>query len=51
MSKQKKLKSLKPYDLSIIQVCPVCDKVDVYKDDGHDCLLSAQNQKSLEYYD
>lgn len=29
--------TLKPYS-SVIQVCPACFKVDVYKNDGHDCL-------------
>lgn len=27
---------LKPFN-SVIQACPRCGKVDVYKDDGHDC--------------
>jgi hypothetical protein len=29
-------KSLKPLN-AVIQICPVCSKVDVYKGDGHDC--------------
>jgi len=27
---------LKPYN-AVIQICPVCEKVDVSKNDGHDC--------------
>ena len=41
---------LKPLN-SVIQVCPICGKVDAYKDDGHDCLQSLQNQRAQEYYD
>ena len=29
-------KELKEFN-SVIQVCPKCGKVDVYKDDGHEC--------------
>lgn len=30
-------KYLEPFNV-VVQVCPVCGKVDVYKDDGHDCF-------------
>ena len=33
---------LKPLN-SLIQICPRCGKVDVYRGDNHDCFLSAQN--------
>lgn len=36
---------------SIIQICPVCDKVDVYKDDGHNCSTHIFSQEAQEYYD
>ena len=32
-NKKVKLKEFNP----VIQVCPKCRKVDVYKDDGHNC--------------
>jgi hypothetical protein len=44
------INELKPLN-SIIQICPICEKIDAYKDDGHDCLLEKQNQESQEYYD
>lgn len=34
--KIKTKKDLLPFN-SVIQVCPECGKVDVYKDDGHSC--------------
>lgn len=34
--KLKKFKKLKPLN-AVIQICPICNKVDVYKDDGHNC--------------
>ena len=46
-----KKKELKPFDLSIIQVCPNCGKVDAYAEDGHDCIIARQNQEAQEYYD
>lgn len=36
---------------SVIQNCPICGKVDVYKNDGHDCVAYSQNQEAQEYYD
>ena len=38
---------------AIIQVCPNCGKVDVYKDDGHTCDPEWQAERELnqEYYD
>ena len=41
---------LKPLN-NVIQVCLICGKVDAYKNDGHDYLLSIQNQLAQEYYD
>ena len=38
---------LKPFN-SVIQVCPVCGKVDVYKDDGHDCGAHLRQLESEE---
>lgn len=35
----------------VIQVCPECGKVDVYKNDGHSCLQHIQNERAQEYYD
>lgn len=29
-------KDLKPFN-AVIQICPDCGKIDVYKDDGHEC--------------
>jgi len=43
----KKLKDLN----AVIQVCPLCGKVDVYKDDGHSCEEERIRQENLEYYD
>jgi len=30
------MKELKPLN-DIIQICPICGKIDAYKDDGHNC--------------
>jgi len=30
-------KLLKPANCGYIQVCPNCEKIDVYRDDGHSC--------------
>ena len=43
-------RNLKPFN-SVIQICPVCGKVDAYKDDGHNCFNEKQNQIAQEYYD
>jgi len=47
---QEAKRKLKPFN-AIIQVCPVCGQVDVYKDDNHDCGQHFQNQQSLYYKD
>jgi hypothetical protein len=49
-TKQEKKSSLKPLN-RCIQICPVCNKVDAYKGDNHDCMLEAQNQFNQDYYD
>jgi hypothetical protein len=36
---------------SVIQICPVCGKVDAYKDDGHNCFAYIHNQEAQEFYD
>jgi len=36
---------------SVIQICPVCGKVDVYKNDGHNCFDHIQHEEAQEYYD
>lgn len=41
---------LKPLN-SVIQVCPVCGKIDVYKDDGHECDKEFQEQRRRNTYD
>ncbi|MCK5333486.1 MAG: hypothetical protein KAJ24_03160 [Candidatus Aenigmarchaeota archaeon] len=41
---------LKPLN-SIIQVCPDCGKVDVYKNDGHDCDRGVQEQRESDIWD
>ena len=33
---------------AIIQVCPVCGKVDVYKNDGHDCNAHIQKEEATK---
>jgi len=35
---------LKPFTMDEIQVCPICGKVDVYKDDGHSCIENLANK-------
>ena len=42
-------KDLKPFN-SIIQVCPVCGKVDAYKGDNHSCEEEINRQENLDYY-
>ena len=41
-------KDLKPFN-SIIQVCPVCGKVDAYQDDGHSCEEEIIKQEGEDY--
>jgi hypothetical protein len=44
-------RKLKPFNLSIIQVCPECGKVDVYLNDGHDCNREYQIRRQEDLYD
>ena len=44
-NKPKTIEDLKPFN-GKIQVCPVCGKVDVYKDDGHNCFLHLQKERN-----
>ena len=44
------MRELQPLN-AVIQVCPICHKVDVYKDDGHDCEQEDERQLAQEYYD
>jgi hypothetical protein len=44
-------KELKPFDLNEIQICPICFKIDVYKDDGHDCSLELERRLAREMED
>lgn len=37
---------LKPLN-SVIQICNTCGKVDVYKDDGHECDANAKQRRVL----
>ena len=41
------MSELEPFN-AVIQVCPQCGKVDVYKDDGHDCITHANNAEDKE---
>ena len=41
---------LKPYN-SVIQICPDCGKVDVCKDDNHECDREAEERRNLDYSD
>ena len=36
-------KDLLPFN-SIIQICPECGKIDVYKDDKHDCSVNPNRE-------
>jgi len=38
---------LKPFN-AVIQICPHCRKVDVYKDDGHNCIAHINNDEARE---
>jgi hypothetical protein len=40
-------KDLKPFG-AVIQRCPECGKIDVYKDDGHDCEMYIANREQRE---
>ena len=51
MDKDQILKdALKPFN-SVIQTCPVCGKLDVYKDDGHSCQDEITRQLNSDFYD
>ena len=41
-----KKKKLEPLN-SVIQVCPDCGKIDVYKDDGHTCDADYQQEREM----
>lgn len=45
------MRELKPFN-SVIQVCPKCRKIDVYKDDGHTCDVEfeASRQEAQDIY-
>lgn len=45
-------KELEPFN-EVIQVCPKCSKVDVYKDDGHTCDIGYREalQEAREQYE
>jgi hypothetical protein len=43
-------KKLEPLN-AVIQVCPICGKVDAYKNDGHNCDAEYRRQEAQEYYD
>ena len=44
MTKKKELKEFGP----VIQICPSCGKMDVYKNDWHYCDRSYQERRSYE---
>ena len=46
--KLKKFKKLKPLN-AVIQICPICNKVDVYKNDGHRCGLQNPNNNYVSW--
>lgn len=39
------IKGLKPFN-SVIQICPVCGRVDVYDGDNHDCGTELAKQEN-----
>lgn len=41
MSKKSELKPLN----AVIQICPDCGMIDVYKNDGHECDADVQEQR------
>jgi len=48
--KKKSKKDLLPFN-AVIQICPECHKIDVYKDDGHSCedeIIRKQNEEMSE---
>lgn len=48
----KSKKDLKPFG-DVIQICPDCQKIDVYLNDGHTCdwQMEQLRKERLEYYD
>ncbi len=46
--RNKLMRELKPFN-SVIQICPVCNKIDVYKGDNHDCNQYAANADAREH--
>jgi len=48
--KRERLKELKPLN-SVIQICPVCNKLDVYLNDGHSCEDEMVRQANCEFYE
>lgn len=52
MTKEQANKQLKPFN-AVIQVCPRCRKVDVYRNDNHTCDSEWQAMRQLneDYYD
>lgn len=46
--KIKAFKKLKPLN-AVIQICPICNKVDVYKDDGHNCGAQHPNNNYVSW--
>lgn len=45
-------RQLEPFN-AVIQICPDCGRVDVYKDDGHTCDREYEENRQLnqEHYD
>ena len=43
MTATQKPSEMKPLN-ELIQVCPICGKIDAYKDDGHDCYEEINNR-------
>ena len=41
---------LKPFN-SVIQICPNCQKIDVYENDEHDCEYLQISREQKEYND
>jgi len=44
MTKEERDKMLKPFN-AVIQICPRCGKLDVYRNDGHFCSSEFQRLK------
>lgn len=52
IDERKTKEDLLPFN-AVIQVCPECGKLDVYKNDGHTCDREYQEarEENMEYYD